>query len=128
MKAVILSGISSSRAEITEHLSVSDDVEKPVIKSDQVLVRVKATALNIEDISVGAGEWPGVTLKPTKESPVVLGQEFAGVVEEVGSKVKNFKTGDAVFGHKVSLLSLFLKCTLIYFGPDAAPIAIRDMG
>ena len=37
MKAVILSGISSSRAGITEHLSVSDDVEKPSIKSDQVL-------------------------------------------------------------------------------------------
>ena len=51
-----------------------------------------------------------------------------GVVEEVGSKVKNFKTGDAVFGHKVSFLSLFPKCTLIHFGPDAAPIAIRDLG
>jgi len=63
-------------------------------------VRVKATALNIEDITVGAGEWPGLTLKPTKEAPVVLGQEFAGIVEEVGAKVKNFKPGDAVFGHK----------------------------
>ena len=29
-------------------------------------MRVKATALNIEDITVGAGEWPGLTLKPTK--------------------------------------------------------------
>ena len=42
-----------------------------------------------------------ITLKPTKEAPVVLGQEFSGVVEEVGSKVKNFKIGDAVLGHKV---------------------------
>ena len=33
---------------------------------EQVLVRVRATALNIEDITVGAGEWPGLTLKPTK--------------------------------------------------------------
>ena len=56
---------------------------------------------------------------------MVPGQEFAGIVEEIGSKVKNFKTGDAVFGHKVSFLSLFI---LIYFGPDAAPIAIRDLG
>ena len=29
-------------------------------------MRVKATALNIEDITVGAGEWPGLTSKPTK--------------------------------------------------------------
>ena len=37
MKAVILSGTPTNRAAITEHLSVSDDVEKPSIKSDQVL-------------------------------------------------------------------------------------------
>ena len=37
MKAVILSGTPSNRSTITEHLSVSDDVEKPSIKSDQVL-------------------------------------------------------------------------------------------
>ena len=37
MKAVILSGTPTNRSTITEHLSVSDDVEKPSIKSDQVL-------------------------------------------------------------------------------------------
>ena len=42
-----------------------------------MLVRVKATALNIEDIMIGAGERPGITLKPSKEAPVVPGQEFA---------------------------------------------------
>ena len=31
---------------------------------------------------------------------------FAGVVEEIGSKVKNFKLGDAVLGHKVSLIKI----------------------
>ena len=38
MRAVILSGTASSRAKVTDHLSVSDNVEKPVIKSDQVVV------------------------------------------------------------------------------------------
>ena len=103
MKAVIQSGTPSCRSGITEHLSVAEDVEKPAIKADQVLVRVKATALNIEDIMIGAGERPGITLKPTKEAPVVPGQEFAGIVEEIGPKVKNFKAGDAVLGHKMPL-------------------------
>ena len=104
MKAVILSGTPSSRAGITQYLSVAEDVSRPNVKSDQVLVRVKATALNIEDIMIGAGERPGITIKPTKEAPVVPGQEFAGVVEEIGSKVKNFKVGDSVLGHKVSFV------------------------
>ena len=45
MKAVILSGTPSNRAAITEHLSVSDDVEKPSIKSDQVLELADALML-----------------------------------------------------------------------------------
>ena len=102
---MILSGTPTCRAGISNHLSVVEDMEKPAINSDQVLVRVKATALNIEDIAIGAGEWPGVTLKPTKEAPVVPGQEFAGIIEQIGSKVKNFKPGDAVLGHKVSLIN-----------------------
>ena len=45
MKAVILSGTPTNRATITEHLSVSDDVEKPSIKSDQVLELADALML-----------------------------------------------------------------------------------
>ena len=51
MKAVILSGTPSCRAGITDHLSVSEDIERPGVKADQVLVRVKATALNIAFVS-----------------------------------------------------------------------------
>ena len=51
MKAVILSGTPSCRSGITDHLSVSEDIEKPCIKSNQVLVRVKTTALNIVFVS-----------------------------------------------------------------------------
>ena len=50
MKAVILSGTPSNRATITEHLSVSDDVEKPSIKSDQVLEL--AVALMIKTVTM----------------------------------------------------------------------------
>ena len=68
-----------------------------------MLVRVKATALNIEDIMIGAGERPGITLKPSKEAPLVPGQEFAGVVVEVGSKVKR-KTANQI-GRYLPLLA-----------------------
>ncbi len=48
MKAVILSGKPATRAAITDLLSISDTVPVPEVKGDQVLVRVRATALNIE--------------------------------------------------------------------------------
>ena len=101
MRAVTLSGRPATRQDITSLLAVADDVARPSLKSDQVLVKVLATALNIEDIMSGVGRRIGVSLTPTKEDPVVLGQEFAGVVEEVGSKVRKFTVGDSVLGHKM---------------------------
>ena len=101
MRAVILSGRPSTRQDITSLLSVAEDVARPTIKADQVLVRVLATALNIEDIMTAVGRRIGVSLTATPDDPVVLGQEFAGVVEEIGGKVKKFTVGDAVLGHKV---------------------------
>ena len=91
-----------------------------------MLVRVKATALNIEDIMIGAGERPGITLKPTKEAPLVPGQEFAGVVEEVGSKVKNFKPGDAVLGHKVNFFRFVTFCQILRCLCECATAAGRS--
>ena len=103
MRAVLLTETPPSRAAITEHLSLAEDVARTTIKNNQVLVRVKASALNIEDIMVGANERFGITLVATERDPVVLGQEFSGVVEEVGSSVKKFSVGDAVLGHKVRI-------------------------
>ena len=103
MRAVILSGRPATRQDITSLLTVTEDVARPTLKPDQVLVRVLATALNIEDIMTGVGRRIGTSITPSKEDPVVLGQEFSGVVEEVGSKVKRFTVGDAVLGHKIPL-------------------------
>ena len=112
MRAVILSGKPATRAAITDLLSISDTVPVPEVKGDQVLVRVKASALNIEDIINGVAERPGINLKASQDNPVVLGQEFSGVVEQIGSKVKNFKVGDSVLAHKVkNLIYLWLTLT-----------------
>ena len=101
MRAVILTETPHSRSAITEHLSVTEDMARPSIKSVEVLVKVKATALNIEDILNGVAERIGLTVRASAERPVVLGQEFSGVVEEVGSRVRQFRVGEAVLGHKV---------------------------
>ena len=108
MKAVTLTAKPESRAAITKYLRVAT-VPVPEVRPDQVLVRVRATSLNIEDIMIGAGWRFGSTLTATEDSPVVLGQELSGEVEAVGNKVTKFKPGDLVLGHKVSWMKRFLK-------------------
>lgn len=66
---------------------------KPEVGEDEILVEVKAAALNRADILQRLGKYP----PPLGASPV-LGLEIAGTVAEVGSKVFKWKTGDKVFG------------------------------
>jgi NADPH:quinone reductase-like Zn-dependent oxidoreductase len=80
-------------------LSVKE-IDKPVIKADQVLVRVHAAGLHIGDcFGVSGAPFPmrlaSGLLKPRYGVP---GFDVAGVVEAVGSKVTQFHPGDEVFG------------------------------
>ena len=77
------------------------DVERPEPKADEVLVKVYVAAVNPADWKIrdGMGEMFGFNL------PFVLGGDIAGIVEEVGDSVKNFKKGDAVYGMTLSSLS-----------------------
>ena len=86
MRAVILKGFGG-----VENLDYVEDFPKPQIKEDEVLVRVKAVALNHLDIWVRMG---ALAVKP--ELPHILGSDVSGVVERVGSLVKNVKEGDEV--------------------------------
>lgn len=62
--------------------------------ANQVLVRMKAAAFNPADLHIASGEMKMMSLvKP----PFVLGVDGAGVVEQVGSAVRGFAVGDAVF-------------------------------
>ena len=67
-----------------------DTVPDPTIKkADDVILRVTATAICGSDLHIYNGFLP-------QKRPMVLGHEFMGVVEEVGSEVTNLKRGDRV--------------------------------
>lgn len=74
------------------------EVEKPVATGNDVLVRVKAAAINPADYHLIRGHgriMPGVgLLRPKRKIP---GTDLAGQVEAVGRDVKQFKPGDEVF-------------------------------
>ena len=80
-----------------------EEIEQPVPKDDEVLIKVRASALNPLDWRMLKGI-PLVFHKmmklrtPTAESPVGIGRDVAGVVEALGNKVTHFKPGDEVFG------------------------------
>ena len=76
------------------------DLGKPVLRDDEVLVRVRAAAVNIGDWHLVRGvpyAMRGVTgpRKPRREIP---GLDIAGQVESVGSDVRQLQAGDEVFG------------------------------
>lgn len=76
------------------------DVDKPVVKAEEVLVRVRAAAVNIGDWHLMRGQPYVVRLVaglrgPRREIP---GIDIAGRVEAVGEKVQQFRPGDEVFG------------------------------
>jgi NADPH:quinone reductase-like Zn-dependent oxidoreductase len=76
------------------------DVDMPVANDDEVLVRVRAAAVNIGDWHLLRGV-PSVVrlvsgpLKPRREIP---GMDIAGEVEAAGRSVKQLRRGDEVFG------------------------------
>lgn len=71
------------------------DLPKPVASKGHLVVRVQASSLNGFDIAVAAGYLEG---KMEYRYPVVLGKDYAGVVDSVGEEVTKFEVGDRVFG------------------------------
>jgi NADPH:quinone reductase-like Zn-dependent oxidoreductase len=77
-----------------------EDVERPVPKDDEVLVRIHATTVNRTDCGVRAAN-PFITRFFTglrRPRHKILGMELAGEVDAVGGAVSEFEVGDQVFG------------------------------
>ena len=80
------------------------DIPDPVMRHDQVLVRVKACALNHLDLWVRKG-LPGVNL------PHINGSDIAGVVEDVGDYITSVKKGQRVLVAPMTFCNHCAMCT-----------------
>ncbi|MBN6186847.1 NAD(P)H-quinone oxidoreductase [Aneurinibacillus sp. BA2021] len=83
MKAVLV--------EKDSHRLFIGEADEPVLQDDELLVSVKATALNRADLLQKRGLYP-----PPKGASDIMGLEMAGVVEKVGRNVTGYKPGDRV--------------------------------
>lgn len=90
MKAMVLKRFGG-----IENFAV-EDVPEPPVGDGEVLVEVKAIGIDQIDVKARKGEGMSDYLK--QEHPMILGWDISGVVSKVGSRVKDFKAGDAVFG------------------------------
>jgi len=89
IKAARLHGYGGADTIQVEEVSLADP------QSGQLLVRVKAAGVNPIDWKIRAGY-----MQQTRplQLPVTLGGDFSGVVEFIGTGVRNFTVGDQVYG------------------------------
>jgi NADPH:quinone reductase-like Zn-dependent oxidoreductase len=70
------------------------DMPQPAVGDNDVLVQVHAAGVNLLDVKIAAGEFK--IFLPYR-FPLVLGNDVAGLVVEVGARVRRFKPGDEVY-------------------------------
>jgi NADPH:quinone reductase-like Zn-dependent oxidoreductase len=103
-----------------------EEVERPVPKDDEVLIKIHATTVNRTDCALRSGK-PFITrflsgLPRPKQK--ILGSELAGEVEAVGAAVKEFEVGDRVFG-----VNQYGAREIAYaFGAHAEFVCMRESG
>ncbi len=94
MKAVICKRYGS--ADVLE----LQDIEKPTVKSGEVLVKIIASSSTAADSMMRQGipVFGRLFLGLRKPKFPITGTGFAGIIEELGEGVNNYKVGDKVFG------------------------------
>src|SRR5438045_3983192 len=91
-----------------------EEIDKPVPKDNQILVKVRALSLNpldwhfMEGIPYIARPLAMGFLKPSVSQ---LGVDYAGTVEAVGKDVTEFKPGDGVYGNKFGAFAEYVVAT-----------------
>ncbi|SFD31115.1 NAD(P)-dependent alcohol dehydrogenase [Bacillus sp. UNCCL81] len=100
------------------------EVEKPKIKDDEVLIKIHATTVTAGDVKLRSSDFPYMYWLPsrlmfglTKPKNKIPGCELAGEIVTIGKNVKNFKSGDQVFGYSG-----------FTFGANAEYISLHEEG
>ena len=89
MKVAILDKYDKNGRELT-----IKDIPTPEISADEVLVRILTAGVNPLDNMIIRGE---VKLIVPYKFPLVMGNEFCGIIEKIGNHVKGFHVGDRVY-------------------------------
>jgi NADPH2:quinone reductase len=79
-----------------DSLPALEDLPAPTPDANQVLVRVHTSSVNPVDNGIAAGMLTQMGVE--YEFPVIIGRDYAGVVEQIGADVSGFAVGDEVFG------------------------------
>ena len=103
------------------------DVPRPAPAANEIIIRVHATTVNRTDCGFRKGDpfivrfFAGLT-RPKRP---ILGNEFAGVVDEVGPDVTSFKVGDEVFGLTGAAFGAHAEYLCLH---EDAPVAVKPAG
>ena len=90
MKAAVLTGYDKNGRMLEIR-----DVPMPEMKDNDVLVKIRTAGVNPLDNMIIRGE---VKLIVPYSFPLIMGNEFVGIVEKVGRSVRKFQPGDRVYG------------------------------
>lgn len=69
-----------------------EEIAKPVLRTGEILIKVKAAAICGTDIRMYRNGYKGIT----KDAPRILGHEFSGIIEEIADGVKGYQAGQRV--------------------------------
>jgi NADPH:quinone reductase-like Zn-dependent oxidoreductase len=105
------------------------EVEKPVPKANEVLIKVHATTVTVADFRIRSFTVPSSYWLPARlmlgirrPKKPILGVELAGEIESVGKDVRRFKPGDPVFAATLSGFGAYAEYKCL---PEDGPIALK---